>query len=83
MDKHKKRKNKNSRDKTTKITSEHETTQASPTDGLKRNISDCSLSRDVPPVKDDNQLPHEGGNIIAQRKKQKFKLVRQKLSIVE
>ena len=82
-DKHKKRKNKNSRGKTTKITPEHETTQVSPTDGLKRNISDRSLSRDVPPVKDDNQLPDEGGNIIAQRKKQKFKLVRQKLSIVE
>ena len=81
-DKHKKRKSKHSRDKRTKTTSEHETTQASPTDVLKRDISDRSLSRDVP-VKDDNQLPDEGGNMIAQRKKQKFKLVRQKLSIVE
>lgn len=62
--------------------SEHETAQISPTDVLKRNISDRSLSRDVP-VKDDNQLPDEGGNKIAQEKKQKFKLVRQKLSIVE
>ena len=81
-DKHKKRKNKNSRDNTTKIAPEHENTQVSPTDGLKRNLSDRSLSRDVL-VKDDNQLPDEGGNLIAQRKKQKFKLVRQKLSIVE
>ena len=70
----KKRKNKNSRDNTTKIAPEHENTQVSPTDGLKRNISDRSLSRDEP-VKDDNQLPDKGGNMIAQRKKQKFKLV--------
>ena len=81
-DKHKKRKNKHRRNKKTKNTLEDVKTQISPSDALKSNISDHSLSSDIP-VKDDNQLPDEGGNMIAQRKKQKFKLVRQKLSIVE
>ena len=54
----------------------------SPSVALKSNLSDHSLSSDIP-VKDDNPVPDEGGNMIAQRKKQKFKLVRQKLSIVE
>ena len=81
-DKHKKRKNNKSRAETTKNTLEHVKTQKGPTDALKSNVSDHSLSTDVP-VKDVKQLPDEGGNMIAQRKKQKFKLVRQKVSIVE
>ena len=82
-DKHNKRKNKHRRNKKTKNTLEDVKTQISPSVALKSNLSDHSLSSDVPPVIDDNQLPDEGGNMIAQRKKQKFKLVRQKLSIVE
>ena len=81
-DKHKKRKNKHSRDKKTKNTLEDVKTQICPSYALKSNVSDHSLSSDIP-VKDDNQLPDEGGNLTAQGKKQKFKLVRQKLSIVE
>ena len=82
-DKHKRRKNKHSRDKKTKSTLEDVKMLISPSVALKSNLSDHSLSSDVPPVKGDNPLPNEGGNMIAQRKKQKFKLVRQKLSIVE
>ena len=57
-DKHKKRKNKHSRDKKTKNTLEDVKTQISPSDALKSNLSDHSLSSDVP-VKDDKQLPDE------------------------